>query len=450
MATECNVCCEKYNQKNHKRIDCPYCDFNSCRECTQKYITSTANDAHCMSCKVAWAREFIMDSCTRKFCNGEYKTHRETILLEREKCLLPQTQELVVRRKQEINLRKLINDCREEQERLRETQYGLENQLIRLRHGYGLGDGGGPSKKTFVRKCPMENCKGFLGSDWKCELCDVKICSKCNEHDTGEDHECDPNNVETAKMLAKDTKPCPACGTMIFKISGCNQMWCPDCHTAFDWRTGVIETGVIHNPHFYEFQRNTGGGVANRNHGDIPCGGVPTVGEMVHYFHPDRANTHRRGMGMYYHQPMPHATKTETQLMNLHRVMTHCMAYEIPQYRVPDVNNADLRVDYLMDLVNEDNWKTLLQRREKTQHKHRDITNLLQMFVDTTGDYFRQMIVKEVTEEACVGVLDKLVDYFNTNMNLIHKRYNCVTPWIVNTTNRYNVIHRSYKADDGI
>ena len=316
----------------------------------------------------------------------------------------------------------------------------MENQLIRLQNGHGLETR--TQKKTFVRKCPIEDCKGFLGSDWKCELCNVKICSKCNERDAGEEHECDPNNVETVKLLAKDTKPCPSCGTMIFKISGCSQMWCPDCHTAFDWRSGVIETGIIHNPHFYEFQRKTGGGHANRNHGDIPCGGAPTVGELVNFFHPNRRNFNPRGY--YRYTPIDPSSETETHLMNIHRSMAHCQMFEMPQYRDVAVNNADLRVEYLMDNLAEEEWRKRLQQREKAQHKNRDISNLLRMYVDTTGDYLRQLIVKEVTAEECFDTLDKLVDYFNTNMELIHKRYNCVTPWIISNA-RYDVIHMTYK-----
>ena len=72
-------------------------------------------------------------------------------------------------------------------------------------------------------------------------------------------------------MLAKDSKPCPKCQSLIFKINGCDQMWCTQCHTAFSWKTGKLEKN-IHNPHFYEWQRKNGGGAAPRNPGDFECG----------------------------------------------------------------------------------------------------------------------------------------------------------------------------------
>lgn len=440
---DCGICCESYNYKNHTKVQCQFCDFNSCRDCVQQYLLSTSNDAHCMNCKNAWSREFVDQSCTKVFRNKQLKTHRETILLERERCLLPQTQPLVERRKQEINTIKLLEQCRNEQRRQRQLQIELENQIARLRAGHDVKLD--TTRQKFVRKCPIGNCRGFLSDQWKCGLCESHVCEKCNEINEGEDHACDPNNVETVKMLKKDTKPCPACGTMIFKISGCNQMWCPDCHTAFDWVSGRIETGMIHNPHFYEFQRRGGGGQANRNLGDIPCGGMPTVTELVRFFHPEQNHRPpRRYLGGIY-RDISNESPEETQIFDIHRSVAHVQNYEIPQYRVLEPDNSDLRVNYLMGNITEEYWKKDLQKREKAREKARDISQILEMYSNTGADYLRQMILREIRVSDTIKFFTELSNYFNDTMEVIHSRYNCVTPYIV--PGNFNVIKCTFKGE---
>lgn len=91
------------------------------------------------------------------------------------------------------------------------------------------------NKYTFVKQCSFENCKGFLENNegekgWKCSLCDRFTCRKCHEPlvskiDEATDkkikHECNEDIVANLKEMKKDTKPCPKCGTAIFKIDGC-------------------------------------------------------------------------------------------------------------------------------------------------------------------------------------------------------------------------------------
>ena len=56
--TDCLVCCEKFDQKKKSKVKCPYCPFESCKECTRKYLLGTTSLAHCMSCKKKWERDF--------------------------------------------------------------------------------------------------------------------------------------------------------------------------------------------------------------------------------------------------------------------------------------------------------------------------------------------------------------------------------------------------------
>ena len=391
--TECGTCCEKHNNTNHKKVECPFCDFTTCRTCIQTYITSSSNDAHCMSCKKVWNREFLQTVCSQTFLRTDYKLHRETVLLEKERCLLPAAQEHVVVEKQRRNIVKLLEEAQQELERQRDYIFALEASMNRI----GVVN----EKRQFVRKCPVENCRGFLSNQWTCDICENLICSECNEVKQ-EGHQCDPKNVETVKLLKKDTKPCPSCGTMIFKISGCDQMWCPDCHTAFSWKTGVIETGVVHNPHYYEFQRTTG---LSRNFGDIPCGGMPSLRELYD------------------------VVGNDALLFNIHRLAVHVQVYELGNDHRPD--NLDLRVQYLMNEIDEKKWKRTLQCREKAYEKRRDITNILTMFSHVSADLLRQLVVGEITKETTYDSMEELRKYTNNTFDTIMKRYNCTCPWIL-------------------
>tara|TARA_B100001094_G_scaffold237098_1_gene232282 strand:+ start:10333 stop:11355 length:1023 start_codon:yes stop_codon:yes gene_type:complete len=285
---------------------------------------------------------------------------------------------------------------------LREDMEESYRELERLRHGGELVVGEPPKK--FVRKCPMEDCKGFINEDWFCGLCDRHFCEHCNEEIT-EGHKCDPGAVETMKLIKKDTKPCPKCGTMIQKLSGCAQMWCPDCHTAFDWRTGQIETGRIHNPHYMEFKRE---GISGREHADIPCGGVPTFREL-------------------------RESNAPTKVLDFAMILYHIDRDLIYRYGdVYDDDNQYLRVAYMLNELDEVLFKKELQRRDKQRERHRDITNIYRMVLDTGGDLLRQYVIDPNKMKEIMDIAKKLIEYTNGIIKTIQKRYNCVTPPIIN------------------
>jgi len=285
----CDVCCENKQDKS-QTSQLSFCDLTSCRSCSQRYILESFEDPHCMGCKTRWNREFVDSFCTKYFRNTELKRHRETVLFERERALMPGTQPEVERIIQMRRIRRIIRKQKEDLIELHHMYGTLEidtplpheihtlyrementyRHLEQLRNSGTLTDN---EPRQFIRQCPVEICKGFLNEEWFCGLCERYYCKKCNDEVT-DDHICDQQVVETMKLLNKDSKSCPKCGTVIHKTSGCAQMWCITCHTAFNWRTGEIETGRIHNPHFIEFRNKT---MLSREHGDIPCGGCSNI-----------------------------------------------------------------------------------------------------------------------------------------------------------------------------
>ena len=418
---DCTVCCEKLNASNRKRVVCPFCDFCACRGCTQQCLLSLTTDPHCMSCRKAWSRDVIDDACTAVFRNGPYKQHREMVLFEREKCLMPGTIPAVARVKQLRNYDASIAEQIARVARAQRRLQDLQEERRAIAYGPAPAEAHGP-KRVFVRKCPFENCKGFLSTRWKCELCEHTVCPDCNEIKVADtEHACDPGAVETVALLKKDTKPCPNCGTMIFKISGCAQMWCPDCHTAFNWNTMAIERGQIHNPHFYEFQRRTGR--ANREPGDIPCGGLPDAHELYAMFGYPTHGVHRR-----YYQPVNLPADAQTTL-NIHRLVAHINGVEL---RIGNgaVDTQPLRVQYMMNEISEDHFKKVLQKNEKAREKSRDVQNIFRMFSDVSADYLRQLVLKTVSLKEFLETMVTLREYTNESFLKVRKRYGCVVPRI--------------------
>ena len=90
---QCPICIEKITPS--KKVTCQFCEYTVCSKCTQTYLLSSADDANCMNCKRIWDREIMLKLLPKTFINGEYKRHRENMLLERETAMMPSTQPYV-------------------------------------------------------------------------------------------------------------------------------------------------------------------------------------------------------------------------------------------------------------------------------------------------------------------------------------------------------------------
>jgi len=374
LEMNCIICDEKINKSNHKQIACPYCSFEACRTCCEKYILDQTI-AKCMnkSCEKEWTRNQMANMFTKIFINNEWKKHKEEILFDKEIALLPATQIVIEEliRKEKIN--KEIMEINHQIDLLKYNR----NILVQSMHIVNI------EKKLFVRACPDENCRGFLSSHWKCGLCEKYSCPDCHvvkglNRDIN--HECNPDELATAKLLDKDTKCCPKCSTGIFKIEGCDQMWCILCHTAFSWKTGKIETN-IHNPHFYEWQRQNGN--IARNPGDIQCGQV-----MNHNLLNQINQSIRQKENISKLNPLPEKSNNISKKLNfIIPRMIHLIFYDIPRYEMNQIeNNQELRIKYMRNLIDKEKFQIAIQRQNKLFEKNHEIYQLLELFNTTITD----------------------------------------------------------------
>lgn len=482
MSGECSVCVFKFDRRGHRDASCPYCGYACCSACAGKYILELEVDPRCMNCKRGWSREWMCEKISCKFVTVDYKKRREQLIFEREKSLLPATQEQAEREKrmernlqlakqakikyemstgsdllQRIHLQRwkrlergddwreverqcqerldfyearkeqrllnqdLIRDFEREIERMHTERIAdpqrhlcLSRSIDRLRFGESpqelQEDDVGPlghleqnveihqPKKKLMLACPLEECRGFVDESWVCGMCESKVCRKCHEV-VFESHECREDDVETAKLLAKDSKACPKCAVMIFKIAGCDQMYCTQCHSSFSWKTLEILNARVHNPHYYDYVLQTGGDC------DECCEaphGLPYVAQVSQTLSQD---------------PM------RDQVLELHRKLLHLQAVIQPKYLLDGVDvNKDLRVKYLLGLLSDSSFKVQVQRRDKKRAKYQEIHGLMDMLITVASDIFSS----RASGEQMIRDLHQIRKYYNQCMEKIRLAYQCV------------------------
>lgn len=202
----------------------------------------------------------------------------------------------------------------------------------------------------------------------------------------------------------------------------CDQMWCTQCHTAFNWRTGRIEQ-VVHNPHYFEWLRRNGNEVP-RAPGDNPC----QNNEFNH-----RTYIVFQELLRGKHAANPLSKQYEDRLSRIVRNVIHMRYVIMNQYTAQNrvQRNEGLRIQYMRNWITEDHFKTILQREDKKEEKKREVRNVLDILYTTCTDIVLRFIAH--LREAPAGqwthvILDELVpivDYANECFRDIGRIYKC-------------------------
>jgi len=281
----CCVCFDKFNKTTHSPTTCPHCQIQICRICFQTYLLGDKSDVpRCVNveCDRGWERNFLDAEFTTTFRLKTYKEHREKVLADREKSRLPTAQEdaaaLRAAKAARADAEIKLEAAREESRRISrelDKAYRQCHYIERTIETYGRERIPNQAESSeapvaavkkqavaFVKPCPADGCKGFLSTAWKCGLCDLYTCPDCHDLKGAvrddPTHHCDAEKVATATLLNREARACPKCGVSICKIEGCDQMWCTQCNTGFNWRTGKMADGPVHNPHYFEWLRSQG------------------------------------------------------------------------------------------------------------------------------------------------------------------------------------------------
>ena len=363
-----------------------------------------------MNCHRPFNHDAMVQLFGASFVKTEWKRHREDVLLDRETAMLAETQAYVDQELQQRENKKRIRELEEEKERLKRQMREIDttiHDIVNTRVDVKTTE-----RREFVQRCAHNGCEGFLTNNWKCRKCGFDTCKDCGAF-KGEDptlHVCKDEDKASMKLIREDSRRCVKCGSWTYKIHGCNQMYCvvPGCNTAWDWRTGRVVTGVIHNPEYFRMRRELN--LLHRDVNDVPCGGAPTIIELTRLW---RTDSHQYLM-----------------MSGFLRILQHITMEELPRYpdRAMAQDNRDLRIKYFLSELDGDEMKVKLQQREKKINKQRDINMLLNMLVTTISDLLRQIVIQPSSFATNLDNIIKLIHYYNKEMRKICYKYQCVGP----------------------
>ena len=486
----CNICCEKFNKSTNAKITC-ICGFDACKTCVRTYLLSTTKDPHCMDCKTQWSHKFLVDNLNRSYIDGDYKKHRKLLLVDREISKTPELMNLVERTKLIEDKSKELTEFNNEFQEARKIYFQSLNKLNLKRDEINKIKRGDivSERKKFIMPCPGDNCKGYLSTQYKCEVCKLYTCPDCYEivgYTKDEPHTCLKENLESAALIKKETKGCPQCGVRIYKISGCDQMWCTECKVAFNWNSGkIIYGGQIHNPHYYQYMRDQNNGInAPRNPGDVLCGG------LIPYY---SLSTLLRKINTYNQLGYYNTLKTNSIiydfmttnnikqigdfciiLSNLHRTINHLTEVNLNSCRqkVRNLdNNDELTVQYILNRKSKEDLASAILKNDNARKKCSELLNIYELLSVVGIEKFNNIYVegnkfdynKKPNIENLIKILlliissiteyNTLIDYCNKQFVEISKTYNQSVILIKiiafkDGGNTYEIITGKFKEDD--
>ena len=409
---DCSCCAEKFNQSTRKEVPCFKCGYSACKTCVRTFLVNTQGMPQCMSCHTQFNLSFLVKHLNQSWTLNEFKTCMTATLLSSELGKIPETlpyaehekrKQALVKTNSDIKLQMM--DLEKKLRKLHRTHtannYLIRGETIPERYRDAVSDQPMQvdTRKKFIMACPGQGCKGFLSTAYKCGLCERNTCKDCIMIKQDDAHVCIESDKLSAEAIRKETKPCPKCHERIFKIDGCDQMYCMArdeagkiCQTVWSWKSGEELIGVtVHNPHFFQLQQQLG--YVPRTAGDVHCGGMPELHYLLQLFrHIHRISTEetRNELGL---------VQLSGDVQTLYRRLNEHVQYEIPRHRNiirrhPDVMRKN-RINYILTSISKEQFADLQYRTEKEYQKTIELLHTLEL-IGVCGIETFQSIVQDI------------------------------------------------------
>lgn len=444
---ECTICCVELNKTTRKSVICFNCNEYACRECYKKYLTESVGQPNCLFCKKIFTEDFVQNNLSNRWFNDEYNIHRmntnwnfekarftefmedarkQSFILkltdERTPMNIHYKNEIQTIKNQHTNEIAAIDKKFNTQIKTINAHFlpliqALDNQIEELQHQFAVKSENEP-KKIFTLPCIYPNCKGILNHIYHCTLCEQWACKDCLEpikQRNDPEHICDPNILANVIDIRNNTKSCPKCQTSIYKISGCDQMWCTQCNTFFSWKTGKISNnGFHHNPHYFEWLNRQG--TANRNV-------INQENQECNVF-ALRPRIEKRFIKSKYIQSIK---KYLLEIDGIYRKCIEVREHENLQYiNIYERNHRDIIILFLNNRISEDETKQKLYGLLRNRMFGEEITQICQVIEMTFMNICNQMMEPNIPDTQFPEFIKNGIEILNftkDSIKRIMKRY---------------------------
>lgn len=386
----CGICCDTYNKSTRKPIECPYCNNVLCRECVMAYYTSNNEEMHCMSCKKVWLDEFIQDQFHKTTYNRVYKTHQTQLFLEREKSLLPSTQNAVqteIRRRDNERQVSLIST---EINEIETEQRNLVRECNRLKSPY-------INHVDIIGKCTMDGCKGYIQSD-------TNKCGLCNKA---------PENIANSTTLR-----CNICHKLRYKDPTTQKTWCFQCRKVIS-APAQINMKYL-NPYFGIFLRDT--------INDVKVKFLPPYSNrfitkhnlyaLINNSHSPVDDKYHEGDSPFYDflSKIPHALQDVKN--NIYQDKMSITIQTTSDHEFQDMKlDEEYRIMYMNDMITEEEWINKLQLKLKRNEARKKNGQLMLLYINVCT--FLLQLAIECDYKECNGCKDETWHRLTQRMNII-------------------------------
>lgn len=380
----CDICCGR----SSSCVKCARCDHSCCKVCARRWVTDAERGAdRCPQCDCPWEVQDLVRRLGRSFYQRQYREYKSDFLFRSQQAHFHEDMHTVSitleRRKRNAAVEAALHAYKEFKRNLREIGDQERDVLrrLRLRIDEAIRNFTRPYDGLQYRRCA--GCQTITNSEC-CEACGMITCGRCGMTHSP-DEECDEGDVLTARAIRETCRPCVRCLAPCFKASGCDEMWCVNCRTFWNWTTGaVIDGAEPHNPDHRQWRAGT-----MREAGDWPCGGRPAFLLL---------ETKTQGMDDAMRQLIFGSADSLRVVAILLRSSYSRVYDETTAFR-------GLRMQYLMKELTEFSFRKMLEQKHRIHLFRREVALIMETHSLGVLDVIQRMCADEIGPYECVHQL---------------------------------------------